>query len=657
MKIKEYINYLISKGEDYGDQYDQEDIEYIKEKIKEMEYDEKEDCFYFTLNKENMFKSKEVDILCHLNLCTLDSFYLMTNTPSSLYIPHSSLLNKDNKLRKVLYHDYNGDNSKLTSKCTCEKGFHNFEAKIKLTLSKHKRSDLVFLMLNDPQREENVYNFSTEAVKYRCSNCGKEYDRDDMSVLSKNGILSATLPSKVFYDEGKIVISTFKHEYESVKERVVYRQFNSRVVFNLNTGRQYVLPLRNKYTNKDKGTLKSFNSCTLSDHYYYMKIISDLTEEDYFKIGYTIQKHVKYAIPFDTYNEKAQQYLANRLESNILSLKILAAYNSNPYVHFEFYDKILRLKENIKITREQIQSNIYSAVDCISAIKPYNYKTVRNRNLLKEHDKYVKSLKISEEYKDFVRKDHEENNRFTVIDIDDNYSYTTLSTLANKSKIYDKIKDNKDVMDKINLLPDVNEDVFIALMNHNIFDSISSKRLYDKYVKQIANKLIIAQLEGTSRNDINRELTQISYAYEDIKLYNNKFKLKKLYDIDELRNILIEERKRYESATYKLIYTDKVKDIFNSKNVEILDTVNIELIKKSIKHYDDSYLTSTLADLVRGRALLVKYTHPKTKYTEYTLIDRYHTIGCSKYAGKKMSKLFEQNKNKIKIGLKVQMEG
>ena len=212
MKIKEFIKILIEHGL-HSDHYDDDDVYELETFFNEMEYDEVQECFYHycTSNEDDAVECKNnFDLLKGLTLSYYEISYMVRGNDLFEY---NSLQKSNDEMRKVL-HKKNHKNQ-IEGKCTCGDDIYNYSYKIKIEIKETKKKNVTFTGMYE--EDETLYYCETQVEKYQCENCGKLYSAKDVCILAHNSIVTATKPSTIFYEEDKIIISTFRHIYESVK--------------------------------------------------------------------------------------------------------------------------------------------------------------------------------------------------------------------------------------------------------------------------------------------------------------------------------------------------------------------------------------------------------------------------------------------------------
>lgn len=669
MNTRMFIEYLL-QHEKLQENYSEE-IQYVKDQMNKLEYDEENDSFAFVVSPENEYDTKILDVLNHLSYCVRDDNYQADRIRRYSYFSYQSLQKENGDIRKLM-HLKNDPKEEVESKCECGEGLHRFKYKISFKVDEVKR----YSFFSNPHEDTSYNQFMWNHVSFICCDCGKEYKGDDVCVLGRNAIVSATKDSVVFDNGDSIAISTFKYVYETVKDnRVVYKHLNYRIVFNLKTGRQYALGVRDTYNNKKYGEIVAINAYSLNMSVYSDLVITKITQEDFVKMGHKIQDYINDSdiIPFDDYVEQAMKqshtplgFISRTSPSN---LKILVAYNANPYVPYHDYVNILALAKDIKINKATKCAGFYNSANYYNTVKYYTCKLTRNKNLLNDHDEYIKSLNISKEYADLAAKLADQRNallsqphlgytglssiHFNSERIDDKYDYRVLTALRNESKLYNKIVNNKYVMDKIELLPGFDICMFISLMNNRAFTELTPG-LFNKYAKELARQLVVLELEGQDMKPIRRAISDIHHDYNDIKKIDPSYKVKKLYELDELRKKIKEDLQRYYRAKCKIEYSEEVKQAFNTRTLALVEEIDFRELDDL--HSKTGYYTEEMVqELATGDAIIVEYKNIKTRKVEYLFLDCHCKVmlNTRKPAYRNICKKYEQYKKQIKKDYKI----
>ena len=653
MNLKLYIEDMIKKAEEtFDEEVMIETIAKLKEQLKEIEYSDNDKAIYYDLLKDNDdYEDSFVSNLFHIQSCLEDNYY-------TRYTPYNALceqqryglIKPDGKLRKVLMlYSLRRDGhaiSHLKGKCECSEEYQDFNVKTKLELK--NRVGALFMT----QKTEEKY-ISYTAQKYICNNCGREYDESDICRVQDREVVSGTQDSSVFYNDDKIVISTFEHSYKYVKERLIYDNLNYRVIYNMKTGRQYAEPAWNRYNGRKIGSFKAFNCNSIT--YAMSELTMKLSEEQFFEIGNKIYEYLndKDAIPFKEYYNNAVEKETTNFHGDYGTdydyEKVLAAYNSNPYIDYNLYRKILKIKSKVSEERRARRSVFAD----IRTIRPYTAKTIRNKELVEDHDKYVDSLNISDECKNMFE-DASRSIFETCNDCDIKYIYGPLVKLATLSKVYNRIKDKDKIKDYANLFSELNIKTIAKIFTNEIFNN-TTDRVFNLYVKQFLKEVSIAQIEGSDFRSVAYKISKANSVFAEIRVFDKKYKIKKVHDFDTLIEILQKTLKKYQESTYKFHYNEELIKAFNNRNRKIIDTINIKDLEKQLISYMMPY--EEFNELSKGKALLVAYTDPKTKEVRHYLLNDFsvsHLGIKNKYFYKKMSEAYKDNKKLIKKDLVVE---
>ena len=654
MNLKLYIECMFAQAEtEFNKDEIKETVEPLKKELENIEFGENDEVIYYDLLKDNDYKDSFVYHLFHLRNCLDDPYYFLSRSSNVLCEQQRyGLIKPDGKLRKVLMlYSLRGNGHAihhLKGKCNCSEEYQDFNIKTKLELK--DRIKPLFSTHTDIESDKYI---SYTAQKYVCNNCGKEYDESEICRVQDREVISGLQDSAVFYDDNKIVISTFEHSYKHVKERLIYENLNYRIIYNIETGRQYMQPMFNKYSGKKTGKFRAFNCNT--NLFSMPEANIKISRKKFFEIGNKIYEYIndKDAIPFEKYYNNAVEKETTNFHGDYGAdydfVKVLAAYNSNPYVDYNLYRKMLKIKSNVREDR-RIINNTFTDV---RTIKPYTIKTIRNKNIIEDHDKYVESLNISEEYKKIfedIRK-----TKFNIFaDLDHKYVYNSLVKLFAFSNTYRRIKDIDKVNEYIELIPELDMEAVAKIFTNEMFSGMTD-RMFNLYVKQFLKEVSIAQIEGSDFRSVAYKISKANSVFAEIRIFDKKYKIKKVHDFDTLIKILQETLKKYQESTYKFHYNEELIKAFNNRNRKIVDTINIKDLEKQLISYMMPY--EEFNELSKGKALLVAYTDPKTKEVRYYLLNDFsvsHLGIRNKYFYKKMSEAFKDNKKLIKKDLIVE---
>ena len=653
MNLKIYIEDMIKKAEEkFDEELMLEIIAKLKEQLKEIEFSDNDKAIYYDLLKDNdNYEDSFVNNLFHIQSCLEDDYYVVCAPYNALCEQQRyGLIKPDGKLRKVLMlYSLSRDGhaiSHLKGKCECSEEYQDFNVKTKLELK--NRVGALFMT----QKTEEKY-ISYTAQKYICNNCGREYDESDICRVQDREVVSGLQDSAVFYNDDKIVISTFEHSYKYVKERLIYDNLNYRVIYNMKTGRQYAQPAWNRYTGKKTGKFRAFNCNTLT--FSMPELTMKLSKEQFFEIGNKIYEYLndKDAIPFEKYYNDAIEKETTNFHGDYGTdydyVKVLAAYNSNPYIDYNLYRRMLKIKSKVSEERRATRSVFVDT----RTIRPYTVKTIRNKNIEDDHDKYIDSLNISDE----CRKMFEDMRKSIIdsfVDWDPKYVYSSLVKLATFSKTYNRMENKEKIKEFTDLIPELSVETVARIFTNNIFSHMTD-RVFNLYVKQFLKEVSIAQIEGLDFRDVSYKISKINSVFAEIIIFNKKYKIKKLYDFDTLLSVLKEDLYKYQESTYKFHYNEELIKAFNNRNRTIVDTISIKDLEKQLTAYMMPY--EEFNELSKGKALLVAYTDPKTKEVRYYLLNDFsisHLGIRNKYFYKKMSEAFKDNKKLIRKDLIVE---
>ena len=205
------------------------------------------------------------------------------------------------------------------------------------------------------------------------------YDMRHTKVISEN----------IFYDEDKITLSSIVMSRIATRNGLITKQINKRIVMNIKTGRTYRL---NDFdlTTKKKTNMKHVPFISLSAWNMRYSDMSNVkvTEEDMYKIGEAIEKSVEGAIPF-------KKYVKDLMYKNSNSkLRVLVAYNTNPFVSFNILNNMYIIKEDAKLTLNDHNKFFNKKLNC---------KILRNKDVEKDIVKFLTSEGLSKKFVNFKK--------------------------------------------------------------------------------------------------------------------------------------------------------------------------------------------------------------------------------------------------------------
>lgn len=258
---------------------------------------------------------------------------------------------------------------------------------------------------------ESICINSIQFSKITCSNCNTTTDMSKINFLYNDTFDKGVIASSIFNDyeeKGKIVISNLFQERQFFGDKYTSKVISNKVVFNINTGRTYILPALNMNTQKRLHPLIQLGEH--SAHYYLNNF--RISGDQFIYIGLLIEKYLrqqsnvmqKAIIPFKDYvldaivNKRhlaqraidtALSQFSNRLENMTADnftienrhtlqdvffhstelLLVLKHYNQNPYYHYTFTADMNELRD-------------------ISTVR--QIRKIRNLSLEQEYNKYFK---------------------------------------------------------------------------------------------------------------------------------------------------------------------------------------------------------------------------------------------------------------------------
>ena len=190
MNTKMFIDFLL-QHEQLQENYSEE-IQYIKDQMNTLEYNEEDDSFMFVVSPENEYDTKILDVLNHLSCCVRDNDYQAEKMIRYSYFSYQSLQKGNGDIRKLM-HLKNDPKEEVEGKCECGEGLHNFKYKLSFKVDEVKR----YSFFSNPHEDTSYNQFMWDHVSFICCDCGKEYEGDDVCVLGRNAIVSAVKDSTV----------------------------------------------------------------------------------------------------------------------------------------------------------------------------------------------------------------------------------------------------------------------------------------------------------------------------------------------------------------------------------------------------------------------------------------------------------------------------
>ena len=528
----------------------------IKSMLEHYMVSEKETVEYI---EEHFDELKEGEKLCQGESKLADAlFHLLEQDNVPYDQPWYPLMKPDGKLRKIITEDNR-------MRCDCSKELQKVDVMKVINV----RDDYVNIAAN----------------KYVCTNCGKEYDSKDIRIIFRSQYVSDFSQSTVFYNEDKIVISTFAHRYKYMKGHLLYENENYRVIFNIKTGRQYAEPIFNKYRNKKTGQFRSFSAFS---PYNFQEVLVELSDKQMHEIGNAIYEYVndKDAIPFDEYiNRKEGVFIEN--------VKVLAAYNSNPFIHYEDYQKIVN--DNRAANRyAEIKGKMYPDSVLAKHVKRSNIKIIRNKNILKEHQEYLDNIYKTEGSMSISNRARKAAYEVTKARIKD---YDKLAEEIEILAVKDTNTDSTKPM-AFSFVESEGINVTISHLTGLLFDRMSN-RVFNHYVKLYLKEFKMSKIAGANF-EAHRLIRNAEILLSDILTYDKDFKMNKKYDsFKELKDELQKSLNECYEKKYKINYDKKFIAWAKKKNIEIVDVISINLLS-------GIGLWFSFEDVMEGRAFISK---------------------------------------------------
>lgn len=384
----------------------------------------------------------------------------------------------------------------------------------------------VYAMLECVKTETWYTTLTFVPVYCVCSNCGKEIIAEDIKkyhYLEK--ISNAHFYNSYLFkneDEKKIKLSVLEKNYNCYHDKINFEFINNSVVFNIETGRTYLLPSYNLNTKRKKGAVRalgSYQNAMIPYNFYVQK-------EYVHEIGKTIEDHnrvvdSKGLIAFEDYYKDAIEYIGNSELSNktfngkdIVSretLYILINYNANPYITFKQHsivDNMRRVHNLQKLKR----------------IKKIKNKALYNQTLVKANmtDKFSKKYIESTLYTMQFRYNEvfepiqiinnnvlDINNKLKLLNIINKSSNSCINFSALESLIYHDLVNRHSEKDVINAL--IKDDNYF-LLRDTIYAYKNLKTMIPEYAIPV-RRLRLKDIHDKVNSDYNK-LKHVKKVYE-----------------------------------------------------------------------------------------------------------------------------------------------
>lgn len=340
-----------------------------------------------------------------------------------------------------------------------------------------------------------------------------------------------TLSSKVFYDDNKITFSRIVMSRIATNNGLITKQINKRVVMNIETGKTYKLNdydlLAKKKVNVKRSPFMCVSSWLLRQASFGCDV--DIDTEDLFKIGKAIQEQAgKDAIPFEKYKKDAN------IQSSHNRLRLLVAYNTNPYVSFA-------VLENMYMIKDDANFEINNNSRCFN--KKFKAKVLRNKNIVNE----IVSFLTSEGY----------NKKFINLKL---LGFNLNSFKYDKSN-YDKLLNIPTIQDKNNKWKLV-EAYFRNNYSMYTIEGFFGTKIYKDLVEEHKESNVV---NAVIKIQDGYELGSMARSYDYIKELMPGYTLPKRLRLKDIRDTLEKDYKKLKENAYEYHYDKKVQDKLNKE--------------------------------------------------------------------------------------------
>lgn len=341
----------------------------------------------------------------------------------------------------------------------------------------------------------------------------------------------ATLSSKVFYDDNKITFSRIVMSRIATNNGLITKQINKRVVMNIETGKTYKLNdydlLAKKKVNVKRSPFMCVSSWLLRQASFGCDV--DIDTEDLHKIGKAIQEQAgEDAIPFEKYEKDSN------IQNSHNRLRLLVAYNTNPYVSFA-------VLENMYMIKDDANFEINNNGRCFN--KKFKAKVLRNKNIVNE----IVSFLTSEGY----------NKKFINLKL---LGFNLNSFKYDKSN-YDKLLNIPTIQDKNNKWKLV-EAYFRNNYSMYTIEGFFGTKIYNDLVKEHKESNVV---NAVIKIQDGYELGSMARSYDYIKELMPGYTLPKRLRLKDIHDTLEKDYKKLKENAYEYHYDKKVQDKLNKE--------------------------------------------------------------------------------------------
>ena len=344
------------------------------------------------------------------------------------------------------------------------------------------------------------------------------YDMRHNKVVSEN----------IFYDEDKITFSTIVINRIATKNGLITKHINKRIVMNLKTGRTYKLNdfdlVTKKKTNMKHSPFMSLSSWNMR-YNDFLKV--NLSVEDFYKIGETIEKSVEGAIPF-------KEYAKNCFKNNNETYRMLIAYNTNPFVPFNVLNNMYLIKQDGKLALNNYDRTFS---------KKFNCKITRNANIEQEMVKFLTSEGLSKKF------------------INLKINGVTENSFSHDKRCYDQLLNMTSLKDKNNKWKLV-EAYFKHDCSLNTLESFFNTKIYNALSKMHKENDIV---NAVVKIKDSYELGSMARSYDYIKEVMPAYELPKRLRLKEISDAINLDYKKLRNKSFDYNYDESIKELLNKE--------------------------------------------------------------------------------------------
>lgn len=451
-----------------------------------------------------------------------------------------------------------------------------------------------------------------------CASCKEVTDMEHIAyrhtINNYNGIIAKNIFNDI-EEKGKLTIGNLSKTIKFYGDTYSSATYSHKVVFNLDTGRSYSLPVYNVNTKKTKGALRQFGADA-----YSIQSTASINLKDAIICGELMQQYIstkvdrpKAIIPFVDYIKKGLKSMYHAFNENAIDdlyeaihlvceeqenellkiykgrlasfnsydlLSILASYNQNPYIDYNSYREICFLQKDVRI-------NNISPQEYAIPKKVYYTKRLRQMNLLSSMNN-VFNIKSKKE-KQFISQASYSVSAFVHL----NNVKQALSNVDNINKILDansfyytskkvtflsnyvRIDNNQYLQDLIKTFGETT--VVNALTKDLIKYNKQLEEHYDKYGSYNTYSLDasrVARNDSLYRDTIHNYET-IKKVYPEYTFPCDRLRLKELHDkIAKDASKIRHKKKDYE-------YDEKLMKLYHNKQINNI-TFNVALSNRRL---------------------------------------------------------------------------